>query len=63
MEALIKAGKSQANRQRYKIFSQTPVNGLSKTENVLHNPVGMLHLAAYGRFSVFNIPLPVNGIV
>ena len=24
---------------------------------------GMLHLAAYGRFSVFNMPLPVNGIV
>lgn len=51
----VRAGK--AYMQPMKIFSQPSVNGPSETEDILHNPAGMFHFAAYRGFAVFNRPL------
>ena len=49
--------------QSVEIFSQPSVNCLSETEDILHDPVGVFHFAAYSGFAVLHIPLPVNGVV
>ena len=47
--------------QSIEIFLQSSVNGLSEPEDVLHNSVGVFHLAAHRGFAMLNVSLPVNG--
>ncbi|WP_305131166.1 acyltransferase family protein [uncultured Oscillibacter sp.] len=42
---------------------RSTLNRLSEAKDILHNAVGVLHLAAYSGFAVFDGPLPVNGVV
>lgn len=49
--------------QSVEIFTQSSINCLSKTKDIFHDSVGVFHLAAYSGFAVFNVPLPVNGVV
>ena len=49
--------------QSIEIFLQSSVNGLSEPEDVLHNSVGVFHLAAHSGFAMLNVSLPVNGVV
>ena len=49
--------------QSVEIFLQSSVNGLSEPEEVLHDSIGVLHLAAHRGFAMFNVSLPVNGVV
>ena len=48
--------------QSIEIFLQSSVNGLSEPEDVLHDSVGVFHLAAHSGFTMLNVSLPVNGV-